>query len=596
MEIKQKNKCNLEDIANVLKHISEGNFDFDDLVEEDEKTKEITQSINTIKKQLQLSVVKSSALTTSIASGSLDFRENTLDLNGNFAKIIDNSNYTIDLLSSIYRELGETIEKLSHGDFTARVTSSYVGNLGYYKDLTNTLGDNMLEIVNDARLIHTAVERGELGVRVELNKYKADFADIHKATNEAIASMENLMYDVNENLNKMNLGDFSQRIEKEYKGSFQFTKDTLNSLANNTQGTLNNINRSLLKLKEGDFDATIDTQYQGAFEVSKNSINSLVEILNDIVNELREVLGAMSNGNLTTNITLDLPGGFGDIKLSVNEFIINLTQIISKVRNGIEEIAKATTEVNSSSQSLSSGAEQQASAIEETTAAIEELNGAISENTKKANQTKELANASSSMAVKGGQSVEKTVESMITIADRITIIEDIVYQTNLLALNAAIEAARAGEHGKGFAVVAAEVRKLAKRSQIAAKEISTITKNSVKVSEQAGELINKSVPMIEETATLIDSISNASSEQSIGMEQISTAMVELDSVTQQNTSMAQQLSVAAEELDGQSNGLLRMMEFFTINESDNLKILSANSKESAKHSEEKIDLREFTRM
>ena len=599
MAKKIQKKFNLQLIEKALEDIANGDFNIEDLESCDEDMEGVCSSINKIKNQLKNSLDSSNEMIEILSLGDLDFRVNTVDLNGSYAKLIDNTNYVQDLIVSVFRELGETIEKLSSGDFSARITSEYHGNLGYFKDITNDLAAHMSTLIYDANLVSTAIAKGELGIRVDMDKYEGDFMDIHGATNTTIAIIERLMRDFNQNLSDMEKGDFSQRITTDYHGHFNVTKKALNSTSDIIQKALSEINGSLLRFKEGDFDTLITTEYPGAFDITKNSINALVKTLSDVVSELREVLGKMSNGNLQSQIELELPGEFSIIKSSVNEFIINLTQIISKVRNGVEEISKATTEVNTSSQSLSSGAEQQAAAIEETTAAIEELNGAINENTKNANRTKELANNSSDMAVEGGESVVKTVESMETIADRITIIEDIVYQTNLLALNAAIEAARAGEHGKGFAVVAAEVRKLAKRSQIAAKEISTITKDSVKVSATAGELIDKAVPMIEQTATLIEGISTASSEQSIGMEQISTAMVELDGVTQTNTSMAQQLSVAAEELDGQSNGLIKMMEFFNINDGGNMEILTPHSNESVNATMpdgEEIDLREFTRM
>ena len=590
---------NLELIEEALATIVQGDFSADDLyLEGSPRLQNICSHINEIKNQLNFVKSESAIVVDHIIDGDLDHRVDTHGMPTGYANILDNLNYGFDLITSIYRELGEAIEKLSNGDFTARVTSEYNGEFGRNKDVTNALGERMLEILNDSVLMHTAIERGELGVRINLANYSGDFVNIHKPTNEVLEKMESLMKNINDNIARMKAGDFTQRITEDFKGSFAFTKEALNSLSDNIQSTLNDINGSLLKLKEGDFDAMIESEYEGAYDISKNSINQLVEILNSIVAELRDVLGKMSNGDLTSNIELELPGDFAAIKGSVNEFIINLTQIISKVRGGVSEISKASTEVNSSSQSLSSGAEEQSGSIEQTTTAVEELNGAIADNTTNANKTKELANESATMAVRGGESVGKTVEAMKTIADRISIIEDIVYQTNLLALNAAIEAARAGEHGRGFAVVAAEVRKLAKRSQIAAQEISSITKESVSVSAEAGELINKAVPMIEQTAKLIQDISNASREQSIGMNQINTAMNELDHVTQQNTNMAQELSVAAEELDGQSAGLIKMMSFFKTNDDNSLEILRPNAaaKDISDLDGSEIDLREFTRM
>lgn len=585
---------NLTLIEESLKSLSQGEFDFQELQCEDESLNNICNYINEIKSQLSYSLQSSTTLVDQVSQGQVDERIDTLNLNGSYALLMENNNYTVDLTVSAFRDLGETVEKLANGDMSARITSEYLGSLGYFKQIVNSLGESLMELVIDTEMIDKAIDAGELGLRVDTSKYKNDFIKIHTATNKIIDNIESFINDVNDNLSMMQEGDFSQRIENEYTGRFKYTKDSINNFANNVQMTLNDINESLLKIKDGDFDAQIVKNYKGTFEISKNSINELVYILGNIITEIKEILGKMSNGNLLAKIEIELPGDFNAIKLNINEFVDNLTQMVEKIRTNASEMGVASSEVNKTSQTLSLGAEQQESSLGQTTAAVEQLNGAIDENTKNANETNGIATEASQMAKKGGEAVSQTVESMQIIADRIIIIEDIVYQTNLLALNAAIEAARAGEHGKGFAVVAAEVRKLAKRSQVAAKEISSITKSSVKVSEEAGELINSLVPKIERTAHLIQSISNASNEQSKGIEQISHAMVQLDGVTQSNSTSAQELSSAAEELDGQSNGLVKLMEFFKTSNINNNAILTPNSMDS--QIEETMDLREFSRL
>ncbi|WP_245334316.1 methyl-accepting chemotaxis protein, partial [Bradyrhizobium guangdongense] len=140
------------------------------------------------------------------------------------------------------------------------------------------------------------------------------------------------------------------------------------------------------------------------------------------------------------------------------------------------------------------------------------------------------------------------VEAMQTIAEKITIVQEIARQTDLLALNAAVEAARAGEHGKGFAVVASEVRKLAERSQAAAADIGTLSTESVKVAQEAGQMLSKLVPDIKKTAELVQEITAACREQDVGSAQINQAIQQLDKVGQQNASASEQVSSTSEEL------------------------------------------------
>jgi methyl-accepting chemotaxis protein len=157
---------------------------------------------------------------------------------------------------------------------------------------------------------------------------------------------------------------------------------------------------------------------------------------------------------------------------------------------------------------------------------------------------------------------------MKTIAEKITIIEEIARQTRLLSLNATIEAAKAQERGKGFAIVASEVRALANRSQMAAEEINSLASSSLVIAKKAGKRLRKLVPSSQKTSELVQEISASSREQSSGTAQINQAIQQLDQVTQQNAATSEELAATAEELSSQAEQLQNIIAFFTVNETD----------------------------
>jgi methyl-accepting chemotaxis protein len=317
---------------------------------------------------------------------------------------------------------------------------------------------------------------------------------------------------------------------------------------------------------------------QGFVKTLALSINHLLDTFQSNLSGVQGLLSALAQGDLRVRMQGDFHGVFARLRDDANATVIQLTDIVARIQQASLAINAASGEIVAGNHDLSDRTERQAAHLEETASSMEELSATVRQNADSAQQANLLAIRAAEVAARGGESVAQVVTTMADIAlssrriGEITgVIDGIAFQTNILALNAAVEAARAGEQGRSFAVVASEVRLLAQRSADAARQIKQLIEASVeKVDagtrqvDSAGATMGEIVGSVQRVTAIMASISAASQQQTVGIEQVSQTLLQMDGSTQQNAALVEEASASARALERQATVLGDAVDAFVV--------------------------------
>ena len=329
----------------------------------------------------------------------------------------------------------------------------------------------------------------------------------------------------------------------------------------------------------GDFSKRVEAEFPDVeLNALAGSVNSLVETVDGGLSETSVVLSALASADLTRRVTGSYEGAFGKLKDDTNAVADKLVDIVGQLRGTSSSLKMATGEILSGANDLSERTTKQAATIEETSAAMEQLAGTVMQNAQRAQEASVNAGRVTSTAEEGGQvmasattAMERITSSSGKISNIIGLIDDIAFQTNLLALNASVEAARAGDAGKGFAVVAVEVRRLAQSAASASADVKVLIEQSATEVQSGTRLVGDAAVKLQgilegvrANSGLMDGIARDSKEQATAIKEVTTAVRQMDEMTQHNAALVEEINASIEQTEGQAVQLDGIVDIFTV--------------------------------
>ncbi len=542
----------------------------------------LRDNLNTCIDAVNLLVEDAHGLSRAAVAGRLAARADATRHHGDFRRIVQGVNETLDAVTGPLRVAAATVDSIAKGQVPPPIAENWQGDFGGLKNDLNTCIASVEALVKDARGLARAAVEGRLDARADATRHQGEFREIVQGMNETLEAVVTPLRAAAQALDRVAKGDVPPPITTAFAGEYEEIRNNLNTSCAAIGALVGDALKLAAGAQQGQLEVRADaTRHRGDFRRIVEGVNGTLDALLGPVNEAAEVLTRIAARDLTARVTGDYRGGLARIKDSLNGAAAALDESLTGVSSAAEQVAAAAGQLTHASQSLARSSSSQASALEEISASLTEMSGSTRENAARAQAAKDIATKAVASAQGGTERMRKLAEAIHAIraasdetAKIVRTIDEIAFQTNLLALNAAVEAARAGDAGKGFAVVAEEVRNLAMRSAESARDTATLIEEAVHAAARGVEVqkdVEVALGEIDDqagrVAATMEEIAAESAQQDAGIGQVNQAVHHMNGSTQEAAANSEESSAIAEQLSAQAQELRGLVATFRLGRS-----------------------------